>query len=134
MDQNQLLSATVELGLDLLEKNGSFFPFCKAVSETGETFVYRAASDASFSAEQAYQSVRLNVQRDMESRRLKGVAFCFDSRVRLSDSTERVPAVEVEIHLHGQPAAVWYFLYKLDGGKASILEHYTNDAKENLFG
>jgi hypothetical protein len=134
MDQNQLLSSAVELGLDHLEKTGSFIPFCQAVNESGETFVYTAASDATFSADQAYQSVLLNVKKDLESRGLQGVAFCFDSRVRLSDSTEKVPAVRVEIHYQGLPAAIWHFLYKLDSGQATVLEYYTNDAKENLFG
>jgi hypothetical protein len=133
MDQNQLLSSAVELGLDLLEKNGSFIPFCKAVNADGETFIYTAASDTSFSSKQAYESVLFNVKRDIDSRRLKGVAFCFDSRVRLSDSKEKVPAVEVEVHYKGLPAAIWYFLYKIEGSKATVLEYYTNDAKENLF-
>jgi len=133
MDQNQLVSATVELGLDLLEKNGSFLPFCKAVNESGETLVYTAASDRDFSAEQAYKSVRSSVIRDLQARSLKGVAFCFPSRVRLSDSKEKVPAIEVEVHYRSLPAKVWYFLYKMDGNKASVLEYYTNDAKEDLF-
>jgi hypothetical protein len=133
MDQNQLLSAAVELALDLLEKNGTFLPFCKAVNDTGETFVYTPASDTPFTAGQAFQSVLSNVKRDLDSRRLQGAAFCFHSRVRLSGATEKVPAVEVEIHFRGLPSAVWYFLYKMDGKKATVLEYYQNDAAHNLF-
>jgi hypothetical protein len=134
MDQNQLLSSAVELGLSLLEKNGLLLPFCKAVNETGETFVYTSASsDGSFSEEKAYQSIRLNVKRDIESRRLKGVAFCSDIRVRLPDSTEEVPAVKAEVHYQGLNPRIWYFLYKMDGSQAKVLKYYTNDANENLF-
>jgi hypothetical protein len=133
MERNQLISSAVELGLDLIDKNGTFVPFCKAVSESGETFVYTAASDTGFTAEQAYESVSLNVKRDLVIRRLKGVAYCFHSRVRLVGSTEKVPAVELEIHYQGFPAEIWYFLYKTEKGRATILQSYTNPAKENLF-
>jgi len=133
MDQNQLLSSAVELGLSLLEKNGSFSPFCKAVNAAGETFVYTAASETDFSAQEAFESVLLRVRRDIEGRGLRGAAFCFDSRVRLSGSTEKVPALEVELHCQGIPAAVWYFLYRMDGTKATVLQYYNNHAKNNLF-
>jgi hypothetical protein len=133
MNQDQLLSSAVELGLHLLEKNGSFTPFCKAVNEAGETFVYTAASDAPCSTEQAYNSVLFNVRSDIASRSLKGAAFCFDSQVRLSDRDEKVPAIEVEIHYRGLPAAIYYFLYKIEANKATVLEYYTNAANENLF-
>jgi hypothetical protein len=133
MDHNQLLSSAVELGLTLLEKNGSFIPFCKAVNEADEPFIYTAASDISFSSEQAYESVLFNVKRDIANRGLKGVAFCFDSRVRLSDSTEKVPAVEVAVHYKRLPATIWYFLYKMEIGKAAVIEYYTKAASESLF-
>jgi hypothetical protein len=128
MDHNQLLSSTAELGLDLLEKNGSFIPFCKAVNEAGEVFIYTEASGTSFSAEEAYQSVLLNVRRDLESRGLKGVALCSESRMRLSDSTENVPTLAVEVHYKGLPARRWHFLYEMDGKQATVVEYYTNDA------
>jgi hypothetical protein len=133
VDQNKLLSSAVELGLELLETSGSFVPFCKAVDGAGETFIYTPASDKEFTNEQGYESVLLNVKRDLEPRQLKGVAFCFHSRVRLSDSEEKVPAIEVEVHYKGQPATVWYFLYKMDGSTATVLEYYKNDANSNLF-
>jgi hypothetical protein len=44
MDPNQLLSSAVEMGLDLLEKQGSFLPYCMAVNAAGETFIYSPAS------------------------------------------------------------------------------------------
>jgi hypothetical protein len=39
-----LLSSAVEMGLDLLEKQGSFLPYCMAVNDAGETFIYSPAS------------------------------------------------------------------------------------------
>jgi hypothetical protein len=131
MDQNQLLSSAVEIGLDLLEKNGGFTPFCKAVNEAGETFIYTTESDTGDSPERAYESVLFNVKRDVASRGLRGAAFCIDVTVRLSDSEDRVPAVKVETHYIGSPAAIWYFLYKIEASKA--IEYHTYAATENLF-
>ena len=133
MDQNQLLSSAVELALDLLEKNGSFLPFCKAVNDAGETFIYSPASDSDFSSQQAYDSVLLNVKRDLSSRGLKGVAFCFDSRVRLSDSPDKVPAIEVEVHYRGEPSGISYFLYEMEGTTANISNYFTNPLDGSLF-
>jgi hypothetical protein len=132
MDPNQLVSSTVELGLDLLEKNGTFLPFCKAVNEMGETFLYTAASDTDFSNDQAYQSVLSHVKRDLVPRGLRGAAFCFHSRVTLSDSPEKVPVVEVEVHYRGLQGMIWYFCYKTEGSKASVTEYFTNPAHEYL--
>lgn len=133
MDQNQLLSATVELGLDLLEKNGTFTPFCKAATNAGESMVYTAASDTGFSPDEAYESVLFNVKNDLEKRNLVGAAFCFHSKVRIGTSEEKKPAIEVEMHYQGAPAAIWYFLYRMDGKKASVMEYYKNDAVDDLF-
>jgi hypothetical protein len=44
-----------------------------------------------------------------------------------------VPAVEVEIHYHDQPAAVWYFPYKMEDKTVTVLEYFINDAEEDLF-
>lgn len=135
MDQNQLLSSAVEMGLDLLEKHGSFLPYCKAVDATGETFIYSPASrsDIGFTEAQASESVRSNVLRDLRPRGLVGVAFCRHTRIRFADSAEKVPAVEVELHYCGQPAAVWHFPYKMEGNTAKVLEYYTNEAEEDVF-
>jgi hypothetical protein len=134
MDYNHLLSSTVDLGFDLLEKNGSFSPFCKAVSQDGQSFVYAAASDSVLSPKQIYDGIKRDVSRDLETRGLIGIAFCFDSSVRFSDSQEDVPAVELEVHYQGLSPSIWYFTYKIDGGKASVLEYYRKDARDDLFG
>ena len=135
MDQNQLLSSAVEMGLDLLEKHGSFLPFCKAVNAAGEPFIYSpaSASGEGFTEAQASESVRFNVLRDLRTRELVGIAFCHHSRIRFADSDEKVPAVEVELHYRGHPAAVWFFPYKLEGNTAKVLEYYTNETEEDLF-
>lgn len=135
MDANQLLSSAVELGLDLLEKRGSFLPYCKAVNAAGESFIYTpaSASEKEFTEAQASESVRSNVLRDLQARELAGLAFCHHTRIRFADSAEKVPAVEVELHYRGQAAAVWHFPYKLDGGTATVLEYYTNAAEVDLF-
>jgi hypothetical protein len=132
---NQLLSSAVEMALDLLEKHGSFLPYCKAVNATGELFIYSPASSGGkdFTEAQASESVRFNVLRDLEPRGLAGLAFCHHTRLRFADSDEKVPALEVELHYHGQPAAVWYFPYKMEGNTANVLEYYSNEAKEDLF-
>jgi hypothetical protein len=135
MDQNQLLSSAVELSLDLLEKRGTFLPFCKTVNAAGETFIYTPASDSGegFTEAQASESVRSNVRRDLRVRGLVGLAFCRHTRIRFADSAEKVPAVEVEIHDHGQPSAVWHFPYKMEGKTATVLEYYITATQENLF-
>jgi hypothetical protein len=135
MDQNQLLSTAVEMGLDLLEEHGSFLPYCKAINAAGEAFIYTPASEsgAVFTEAQASESVRSNVLRDLPRRGLVGLAFCHHTRIRFADSHEKAPALEIELQYRGWPPAVWYFLYKLEGNTASILEYYTNEAKEDLF-
>jgi hypothetical protein len=126
MDHNQLLSSAVEMGLDLLEKHGSFLPFGKAVNATGEPFIYSpaSASGKGFKEAQASQSVRSNILRDLQPRALVGVAFCHHTRIRFAGSDEKVPAVEVELHYRGQPAAVWYFPYRIEGNTATVLEYF----------
>jgi hypothetical protein len=135
MDPNQLLSRTVEMGLDLLEKNGDFLPFAIALDGAGERVIYTpgSESDETFTKAQAYDSVRTLVARDLAPRGLFGVAFCFHSRIRFADSDEKTPAVEVELHYRGQPAAVWYFLYRMEGAKAEVLNYHTNEANVDLF-
>jgi hypothetical protein len=135
MDHNQLLSSTVELGLDLLEKNGSFLPYCKAVSATGESFIYTPASSSGkgFTEAQGSESVRNNVLRDLRPRGLVGIAFCRHTRIRFSDSDEKVPALEVELHYRGQQATVCHFPYQMEGKTANVLEYYSREAKEDLF-
>lgn len=136
MNQQQLLTSTVELGLHLLEKNGSFITFCTAIGaadEAPEPRIYLAESDTSFSSEEAYNSILFNVKRDIASGELKAVAFCFDSRVRFSHSEDKVPAIEVEIHYQGLPAVIYFFPYKIEGSKATVGEYHTNPAKESLF-
>lgn len=135
MDANQLLSSVIETGLDLLEKHGSFLPYCKAVNAAGEPFVYSPASSSgkAFTEAEASESVRSNVLRDLRPRGLVGVAFCHHTRIRFADSPEKVPAVKVELHYRGQPAVVWYFSYKMEGKTATVLEYYTNTVGEDLF-
>jgi hypothetical protein len=135
MDANQLLSSAVETGLDLLEKHGSFLPYCKAVDAAGEMFFYSPASTSGkgFTEAQASESVRSNALRDIQARELVGLAFCHHSRIRYADSAEKVPAVEVELHHRDQPAAVWYFPYKLEGGTATVLEYFSNPAAVDVF-
>jgi hypothetical protein len=133
MDPNQLLSSAVEMGLDLLEKHGSFLPYCKAVNAVGEPFIYSPASGKDFTEAQASESVRSNVLRDLRPRGLVGVAFCHHTRLRFADSDAKVPAVEIELHYRGQSAAVWSFPYKMEGNTAKVLEYYTNEATEDLF-
>ena len=135
MDANQLLSSAVEMGLDLLERHGSFLPFCKAVDPAGQTFIYTPGSEEGegFTASQASESVRSTVLRDLRPRALVGAAFGHHTRIRFADSPEMVPAVQVELHYRGQPAAVWFFPYKLDGGSATVLESHRQQAQVSLF-
>lgn len=133
MDQNQLLSSTVELGLDLLEQNGIIVPFCKAVDEESHAIYYSPDSEFQYTARQAYDSVLFNVKRDLAVRRLKGLAFCFDTSVRLSGMNEMVDAIEVEVHYKGLPATIWYFPYTITDGRATVQEYYTNPAAEDFF-
>jgi hypothetical protein len=154
MDQDQLVSSTAELGLDLLEKGGSFLPFCKTVNEAGETIIYTPGDtpetivyapgdplppvetegpDFFVPDEEAYESVLRNVKRDMASRRLKGIAFCFHIPVQRPPSEEKIPALKVEVHYKGLPSVIYYFPYKMEGSTAKVLEYYTTPAEENLF-
>lgn len=135
MDQNQLLSSAVEMGLDLLEKQGSFIPYCKAVNAVGETFIYSPASRVGkgFTEAQASESVRSNLLREVRPRGLVGVAFCHHTRIRFADSAEKVPAIEIELHYRGQPAAMWYFPYKMDGKTATVLEYFSNAIQRDVF-
>ena len=135
MRQNQLLSAAVELALDLLEKRGSFLPFCKAVNAAEESFVYmaRSRSGKRVTETQACESIRANVLRDLRPRGLVGVAFCRHTQIRFGDSDQKVPALEVELHYRGQPAAAWHFPYKMEGTTAKVLEYYASPAKGDLF-
>lgn len=135
MDSNQLLSSAVENGLDLLEKNSSFLPYCRAVDSTGGVFIYSPASspDDGCTELQALESVRSGVLRDLSPRGLVGAAFCRHARIRVADSVEKMAAVEVELHYRGQPAAIWYFTYRMEGDVAKVLEYFCNDAGESLF-
>jgi hypothetical protein len=136
MDHNQLLSSAVETGLDLLEKHGSFLPYCKAVDAAGQTFVYIAASEEAegfVSESQASESVRFNVLRDLQPRGLVGAAFCHHARIRFAHSDEMVPAVKVELHYRGRPAVVCHFPYKPEGRSATVLEYFTQPAEASLF-
>ena len=135
MDRNQLLSSAVEMGLDLIERDGTFITFCRAVNAAGETFVYTPASNSGkpFTAAQAAESVLASVRRDLDARNLVGAAFCYHTRIRFADSPEKVTAIEVELHSRGEPSAVWYFPYRLDGGTAKVLESHTTASKVNLF-
>jgi hypothetical protein len=136
MDHNQLLSSAVEMGLGLLERHGSFLPYCKAVNAAGETFDYSPASGTgrSLTDAQASESVRSEVVRDLRPRAFVGAAFCRHTRIRFAESDHMVPAVEVELHYLGQAAAVWYFPYTLDGPSAAVLEYYAQAADADLFG
>jgi hypothetical protein len=154
MNQNQLVSSTAELGLDLLEKRGSFLPFCNTVNEAGETIIYTPGDtpetivyapgdplppvetevpDFFYPDEEAYESVLRNVKRDMASCHLKGIAFCFHISVQLPPSEDRIPALKVEVHYEGLPSVIYYFTYKIEGGTAKVLQYYANPAKQNLF-
>ena len=135
MDHSQLLSSAVEMGLDLLEKHGSFLPFCRAVNAAGELIIYspESRSGQDFTEAQATESVRSNVLRYLRSRGLVGVAFCRHTRIRFADSVEKVPAIEVELHYRGQRAAVWHFPYRMEGNTATVLEYYNTKAGEDLF-
>jgi hypothetical protein len=153
MGPDELVSSAAELALSLLEKNGSFLPNCKAVNEAGETIIYTPGdmpetiiyaprdplpsiddeeSGTPISDEEAYESVLRNVKKDLASRRLKGVAFCFHISVQLSPSEEKIPALKLEVHYKGLPAVIYYFIYKMEGSTAKVLEYYTNPARENL--
>jgi hypothetical protein len=129
----KLLSTTVELALDLLEKNGDFIPFCKAVSEAGEKFIYQAGAGGPCTHEEGYQSIVFHAKKDLTSRDLKGVAFCQHYWVRFAANEDKVPAIKIELHYKGQPAKHWYFLYKLEGKQAEVLEYFPNPADEDLF-
>ncbi|MHB1559740.1 MAG: hypothetical protein ACYC61_20010 [Isosphaeraceae bacterium] len=136
MDQNKLLSSAVETGLDLLDQHGSFLPFCTAVDAAGQTFIYVAGSEEAegfISEWQASESVRCNVRRDLRPRGLVGAAFGHHVRIRFAESPEMVPAVKVELHDRGRRAVVWHFLYKLEGGSATVLESFNQPAEARLF-
>jgi hypothetical protein len=134
MDQNELLSSAVELGLDLLEKRGSFLPFCKAVNAAGETFIYTpaSASDQGLTEAHASESVRSSVRRELRLRGLVGLAFCRHTQIRFADSNN-APSIEVQMHYRGQRSAVWHFPYKMEGNTATVLEYYTNEVEEDFF-
>jgi hypothetical protein len=135
MDQSQLLSSAVELGLSLLEKNRTFLPFCKAVSIDGDTFVYTPNSESTLTCEEAADSVLKSVMSDIDSRRLEGIALCSDRLVKRSDLKNCVPAIKVELHFRGTQAVTWYFFYDWDGKKVNVLNYCneTEPAAENLF-
>ena len=135
MDSNHhhLLTSALELALNVLEKNGTFLPFCKGETESGQQFVYTPSSDSNFSCKQAYESIRSHVLADVTAGNLSAVAFCFDTQVRLSDSNTAIPAIEIRLHQKGQRAAVWYFVYRMEGSEARVMEYYTSGADEDLF-
>ena len=135
MNQQQLLSSALGLAQKLLEKNGSFIPFCaglhKADAADAER-IYTADSDDPFTYEQAYDSVLFHVKSDIASGALTAAAFCFHSRMRFSGSEDKVPAIEIEIHYKGLPAVIYYFPYTIEGSKATLGKYYTKPARESL--
>jgi hypothetical protein len=98
MNPNELLSSAVELALELMEKNGSFLPYCKAVNASGDTFVYAPGelSGEDITGARAAESVRFNVVRDLRSRGLVDIAVCDHTVIRF-DSGEKTAAVRVAI-------------------------------------
>ena len=154
MDQNELISSAVELALSLLEKNGWFLPFCKAIDEPGQSIIYTPGDmpetmvyapgdplppvdddnpSAPCSDAEAYEGVLHNVKKDVACRGLKGAAFCFHILVQQPPSEENFPAIKVELHYKGLPAVIYYFPYKVEGNAAEVLEYHTKPAEANLF-
>lgn len=136
MTPEDLAGSAAGLALDLIDKNGTFLPICKAVDDAGTTFVYTPASELGQTADtrRGFESVRASVERDRDGRRLAAAAFAFHSRVRVAGAAEKVPAVEVELHARGRPVVVYYFLYRSAGGRAEVVESHTAPGGGSLFG
>jgi hypothetical protein len=137
MDKDHMLSSTVELALDLLEKRGSFSPFCRAIDARDQVFIYTSDYSGCASEDENHQIekvVRDNVAKDIQPRCLQGAAFCFLGWVRFADSPEKTSVIRVELHWVNELPSLWHLPFSIESGKATVLSSHTENWHTSIFG
>ena len=127
-----LLCHTTELALDLLEKNGVLYPFCRALSVTGEKIVVCKNPDNEASFQEAVDSIRLTLRNGLPDRRIAAFALCADIQARFQDEAIDRRFLKIEYQDGTVESAIYYFPLKVENGKAEIGSYTRGEVTDPL--
>lgn len=127
-----LLSETAELALDLIEKNGSILPFCKARTQSGEIVVISPEDQTSESIESANESVRDELKKRIRAGEIAEFAVCAEVEVKFSHEAAHQRALKIEFQNGTGESAVYYFPLLVEDGSASVGSYSTSNLPEKL--
>ena len=128
-----LVTGSIELSLDLLEKNGMLVPFCKARTDSPEALYLSPDSVVGYTRADAMASLR----RELESRRSQIYEFVLCSEVygRRDEETEDTHFLKVEYQsaIKGDMIeGIYYFPILSDAGRLSVKTYDRFDLKEKI--
>ena len=129
MDAASLMSSAAEFALGQLEQRGVLIPFCHAVTADGSSVIYSPETndpeDTAFRKAEAHQ--RDVVLREVSQRQIVGLAFCKEITLTMSEPDEVLSAVRIELHQIDTKSLIYFFPYRMNEGKATLLPYYTRD-------
>ena len=131
-----LLNETAGLALDLLEKNGVLFPFCRARDADQKILIIGAddpdkEEDAEFLDEdfdRSVDSIRMELKRRISSGEILEFAFCSDKLIKLQNEQNPRRFLEIEFQNGSGESAVYLFPLYMENGKAQLAPKYLLDS------
>jgi hypothetical protein len=138
MDNIKLVEGTVELALNLLEKNGSFLPFGRGLRPDGEPVVFVEGHvddrpDIPMTPNQMIEAVSLEAKKWLDRGEIVNIAYCKGVNIRTDEMDIEASAIKVMLRAEGN-ALDYYFLYELENGKARLINYLTQDVNNDQHG
>jgi hypothetical protein len=124
------LNSSAELALELVEKKGTFLPFCRAKKRSGETVVITPDAGGSASVEAGLASVQAELRRGLVD--ISEFAVCSDVHVKFAHLPDEQRVLKIEFQDGSEESAVYYFPLSVAEGRATVGRYLQADLPERL--
>jgi hypothetical protein len=129
-----LLNEATKMALRLVEAHGHHFPFCLAVTATGERTNFAADDREVRDPDVLFETVRQSVLTAIRNRQLRAVALVKNVRYHHADESTPRDAVQITLdHLREDRGCTCYLPYRLIDGRVVPEELFATDPVEAFF-
>lgn len=130
---NSLLNDAIGMAIRLVEKHGSHFPFCMAITTSGERTSIAADDSNLPGADALLAGIRQHLSDASREKRYRAIALARNVEYRSAPDGLRTDAVQVTLdHQQGSPVTC-YLPYQMAQGKVVPGELFAVQAEERFF-
>ena len=121
-EEDLLLSESIDLAKNLIQKHGSHMPFAMAISSTGERIDIAADDSLMLGTDELFDAVTKHLMDKVAMKQYRAVAVARNVEYLSAKDGKKRDSIEVTLDHQDDDAITCYVNYEIQGGEIVIVE------------